>query len=164
MYSAFNEMPGHSRIWIYPASRTLTAEEITEAGKHLKDFCDSWKAHGKTLSTSFTIAYNRFIILAADEQEAAASGCSIDSSVHVIQSLANLLQVNLFDRSHIPFLRDGEIVNYPLGELKAFFKYGDLGANDKTFHLLAATKEEWETKGLVSVAESWMSRYLAEAK
>ena len=157
-------MPGHSRIWIYPASRTLTPEEIAEAEKHLKDFCDSWKAHGKALSTSFTISYNRFIILAADEKEAAASGCSIDSSVHVIQSLANLLQVNLFDRSQIPFLKSGKIVNYPLSELKTFFRHGDLGAGDKTFHLLAATKEEWETKGVVSVAESWMSRYLTKAE
>jgi hypothetical protein len=160
MYSAFNEMPGHSRVWIYPAARTLTPEEAGTAEKHLKSFCESWQAHGMPLRTSFTIAYNRFLILAADEKEAAASGCSIDSSVHVMQSVSNLLQVNLFDRSQIPFLRDGKIIDYPLKDLKTFFAQGDLGPGDKTYHLLAATKEEWESKGVIPVAESWMARYL----
>jgi len=153
-------MPGHSRIWIYPASRTLTPGEINTAEKHLTDFCNSWKAHGMPLKTSFTIAHNRFIILAADEKAASASGCSIDSSVHVIQSISNLLQVDLFDRSLIPFLKDGKIDCYALKDLKTIFSKGELGSGDRTFHLLAATKEEWESKGVVSVADSWLSRYL----
>ncbi|MFZ9980512.1 MAG: hypothetical protein ACO3FI_00635 [Cyclobacteriaceae bacterium] len=163
MYSAYNEMPGHSRIWIYPASRTLTPEEVKAAEKHLTDFCNSWKAHGMPLKTSFTIAYNRFIILAADEKTASASGCSIDSSVHVMQSVSKLLQVDLFDRTQVPFLKNGEIVSYALRDLKGLFSKGELGSDDRTFHLLAATKEEWESKGVLSVAGSWLSRYVSEA-
>jgi hypothetical protein len=160
MYSPYIEMPGHSRIWIYPASRTLTPEEVNTTEKHLTDFCNSWKAHGMPLKTSFTIAYNRFIILAADEKAASASGCSIDSSVHAIQYISNLLQVDFFDRSLIPFLKEGKIDCYALKDLKTFFSEGELGSGDQTFHLLAATKEEWESKGVLSVADSWLSRYL----
>lgn len=153
-------MPATSRIWIYPADRQLTAEEKSAAEEILFDFCNQWKAHGHPLKTSFNFFYNRFILLIADEQEAAASGCSIDSSVHVIQKIGALLKIDFFDRTRIPFLKDNEIISYLLSDLKKVFGEGRLSAEDITFNLLAATKKEWGIDGSISVAESWMSRYL----
>lgn len=163
MFVPFEEMSKTSRIWIYPADRELTAEEISTAENILLEFCSQWKAHGHALETSFRIVFNRFILLAADEEKAAASGCSIDSSVHIIQKIGLLLKTDFFDRTRIPFLKDHQIITYPLANLKKLFSEGQLGSQDVTINLLAATKEEWGIDGTITVSESWMSRYLKAA-
>jgi hypothetical protein len=48
----------------------------------LRDGC-----HGTSLESSYQLKYNRFIILAVNQDVQAATGCSIDSSVEFIQSL-----------------------------------------------------------------------------
>lgn len=160
MFVPFEEMPAHSRIWIYPASRQLTGQEVAAAGEMLKEFCEQWKAHGHPLHTSFTVAYDRFIILAANEQMASASGCSIDSSVHTIQKISDFLKTDLFDRTQIPFLKNNKVISYPLSEVKQLLNTGALTPQDLTFNLLASTRQEWESNGTITIADSWMSRYL----
>jgi hypothetical protein len=44
-------------------------------------------AYGTSLESSYQLKYNRFIILAVNQDVQAATGCSIDSSVEFIQSL-----------------------------------------------------------------------------
>lgn len=160
MFVPFEDMPAQSRVWIYPASRQLTGQEIAAAGKMLKEFCEQWKAHGHPLHTSFTISFDRFIILAANEQMASASGCSIDSSVHTIQKIGEFLKIDLFDRTQIPFIKNDKVISYPLSEVKKLMNSGTLTPQDLTFNLLASTKQEWEYKGRITISDSWMSRYL----
>lgn len=163
MFIPYEDMQATSRIWIYPADRQLTAEEKATAENILLDFCSQWKAHGHPLKASFKIFFNRFILLVADEQEAGASGCSIDSSVHEIQKIGALLKTDFFDRTRIPFLKNNQIISYSLSDLKKILGEGHIGAQDITFNLLAATKKEWDINGTISVADSWMFRYLKTA-
>ena len=160
MYLPFTELPGHSRVWIYPANRPLTASEKVNASELLKAFCEQWSAHKHPLNASFRIDYDRFLVVAVDEKSAAASGCSIDSSVHTIQQIGNELKLDLFDRTRIPFLKEGSILEFSLKDLKTAFQSGSIGPRDQTFNLLASTKEEWESNGLVAVEKSWLARYL----
>jgi hypothetical protein len=43
-----------------------------------------WAAHGTSLVSSYQLKYNRFIILAVDQDVQSATGCSIDASVEFI--------------------------------------------------------------------------------
>ena len=83
----FNILPDDSRIWIYQGSRSFSKEELVEVQEKLNDFIEDWTAHGDELRAGYEIRYNRFIILALDQSQNGASGCSIDASVHFIQSL-----------------------------------------------------------------------------
>ncbi|MFZ9505166.1 MAG: hypothetical protein ACO263_11425, partial [Cyclobacteriaceae bacterium] len=157
MYLPFTEMPGHSRVWIYPANRQLTASEKVNASELLKAFCEQWSAHGHRLNASFRIDYDRFLVVAVDEKSAAASGCSIDASVHAIQRIGNELKLDLFDRTLIPFLIGGTILDFKLKDLSDSFRNGKIGPRDQTFNLLASTKEEWESNGVVAVEKSWLA-------
>ena len=160
MYLPFTNMPGHSRVWIYPSDRALTATDTVKASELLHAFCEQWSAHGHPLNASFRIDHDQFLVVTVDEKSSAASGCSIDASVHIIRQIGAELSVDFFDRTIIPFLKDGRIVRYPLKDLKSIFQNGIIGPQDQTFNLLAATKEEWETSGLVAVDKSWLARYL----
>ncbi len=160
MYIPFEQLPPHSRIWIYQADRSFSLEEERVIFDVLKDFCSQWLAHGNPLQTSFKIQYHRFIILSVDESSAGASGCSIDGSVRVLKELGNQLNIDFFDRTKIAFLVDGQIQSYPLGQLNFLFESNKLIASSPTFNNLVATKGEWEKSWQTTVERSWLIKYL----
>ncbi len=163
MYLPFNEMPGSSRLWIYQADRPFTAPERVSLENDLVHLCETWKAHEVPLKTSFQIAYKQFIVLAVDERDAGASGCSIDGSVRWLKGLQQRLGIDFFNRQQVAFL-DGERISlYPLSQLKTLFENGVLNARSVAFNNALTTKADWEHAWKVAAAETWLSRYLPKA-
>src|SRR5665811_853372 len=87
MLTEFNTLPETSRIWIYQADRSFTSDELEEIQSEMDAFLKDWTAHGSNLKAGYEIRYKRFIVIALDQSQAAASGCSIDASVHFIKNL-----------------------------------------------------------------------------
>lgn len=160
MYLPFESMPGHSRVWIYQANRALTAIEKDFLVKGLTNLCDQWSAHGNPLRTSFTFQFDRFVILAVDEE---ASGCSIDASIHHLQSLQEKLGIDLFDRTQVAFKQGENIILHPLKDLKNLFQNQTLTGDTIAFNNLVSTKAEWENQWQVQVRNSWLSRHLPQS-
>ena len=122
MYIPFENLPQESRIWIYQSSRKFSDEEVAEIEKDLMQFIENWSAHGTSLEASFTIRYNRFIILSVNQEFHPATGCSIDSSVGFIQNLEQKYSVDLLDKMNVDF-KQGEFITYKtLLELKKLAK------------------------------------------
>jgi hypothetical protein len=136
----FEGLPDSSRIWIYSAGRVLTEDESLMAKEKINDFVNAWAAHGKPLSAQGDLLLNRFIVLAADETVTTASGCSIDSSVHFIKELGNLLRVDFFNRMKLYVLRGKEIVQIHMADLSA---YGDDLFFDPMMADLGDFRENW---------------------
>src|SRR5690606_41191692 len=67
------------RVWIFQANRALTNNEVQIANERLRAFTDEWQVHGAPLDSSYSVRHNQFIVLAADESQQSASGCSIRS-------------------------------------------------------------------------------------
>jgi len=164
MFIPFDEMPGHSRIWIYQADRALTQTEQETVSTSLHAFCSGWAAHGHQLLTSYCLAHRHFIILAADEAAAGASGCSIDSSVRHLKALGAQLGVDFFNRTLIPFLFGDDVHLISISSLKEGFSSGKLGADTPTLNMLAGTVGEFASHWVIPAGQTWMSRYLPEAK
>ena len=68
MIIPFDKIPKESRVWIYQSNRKFSEKEITEITNKLKKFLENWTAHGSDLFCSFTIKYNRFIVIALNEK------------------------------------------------------------------------------------------------
>jgi hypothetical protein len=160
MYVPFNNIPDHSRIWIYQASRKLTGPERQRATDLLKAFCDTWTAHQQELKTSFTIEHDQFIILAADEDYHQPSGCSIDSSVRALKDLQNQLGVDFFDRTRVAFMVNDEVVTRPLANLRGVFESGELAADTLTFDNLVPSRGDLSRKWKTPVEKTWLAKYL----
>ena len=94
----FKGLPDHSRVWVYQADRFFTEAEEAIVEKQLDYFIHGWTAHSKQLVATGLIAFRKFLILMVDEKSEAASGCSIDSSVRMIQDLEVKLACSFFDR------------------------------------------------------------------
>lgn len=103
MYIPFENLPLESRIWIYQSNRKFSDEEIVDIEKDLQLFLENWTAHGSHLESSYLIKYNRFIIIAVNQDAQQATGCSIDASVEFIQKLEQKYNVDLLDKMNVSF-------------------------------------------------------------
>lgn len=156
----FNTLPDTARIWIYQASRSFTPDELEAINAELKDFVAHWTAHGNDLKAGFEIRYKRFLVIALDQSGQAATGCSIDASVHFIQQLENKYNVELLDKMNVSY-KQGEFVAYKtLLEFKAMAKQKAISKNTIVFNNLVATKSEYKEHWEVPVSESWHARFV----
>jgi hypothetical protein len=162
MFVPFDTLPGTSRLWIFQAEKKFTSEQLTIIHSQLELFTKQWAAHGQPLQASFQILEDRFIVLAVNESVHAASGCSIDSSVHAIKELGNLIHQDLFKRNLVSFKLGETIVTIALNELKDAFNKGIWNENTLTFNTLAGNKSQFENEWLVPAKSLWLKRYIGE--
>ena len=160
MLVEFNTLPDASRIWIYQGSRSFTNTELEEIQKEFDEFITEWTAHGSQLKAGYEIKYRRFIIVALDQSATAASGCSIDASVHFIQHLEKKYDVELLDKMNVSY-KQGEHVAYKsLVDFKKMAKQKAVSKNTIVFNNLVTNKLEYQEHWEVPASESWHSRFM----
>lgn len=159
MFVPYASLPTHARVWIYQADRALTNTEQDIISQVLKAFTEQWAVHGQPMDTSFEIRYNRFILLAANDQ---ASGCSIDSSVRVIKEIGEQIGVDFFNRQQVCFKSGEEIFSLPLAGLKESLANERWNARVYVFNNLVDTKAAVEENWLQQAGNSWLKRYLPQ--
>ncbi|MFM1889112.1 MAG: hypothetical protein RL501_1399 [Bacteroidota bacterium] len=155
MLVPFETLPEDARIWIYQSNRSLSEAEQSSISAALAEFLDQWKAHGQDLVSGFQIPYNRFIVIGLDTEQAAASGCSIDAQVHLIQSLEKQYDITLLDRMNVSFKSGAFIAYKPLKEFKKMVKDKSVTGETIVFNNLVNTKIELETAWEVPAKDSW---------
>ncbi len=162
MFIPFEEMAKRSRVWIYQADRKLKDNEVEWLEKVSTAFCDQWAAHGADLKSSFQILHDQFLILAVDEEASLPSGCSIDSSVHLVQQAQSQLGIDFFDRMKVAFY-DGEDVELtPTSSLKGKIASGEISEDTLTFNNLVGTINELESAWKIPAGQSWLKRYFVQ--
>ena len=159
MYVPFDTLPEESKIWIYQSNRKFSDAEMAEIQLDLEQFIENWAAHGTGLTASYLLKYNRFIILAVNQEEQAATGCSIDSSVAFIQSLEKKYNVDLLDKMNVTFKVGEHVAHKTLIDFKKMAKdkavTGDTIVFNNLVNNIAEFNESWETPA----ADSWHSRF-----
>ena len=89
-----------------------------DGGPMLNDFVANWKSHGAPVKGYANLFFGHFIVLMADETATGVSGCSTDSSVHLIKSIEEKFKVQLFDRQNLAFIVKDKIQLLPLNQLE----------------------------------------------
>ncbi len=160
MLVPFEELLPQSKLWVYQTNRVFTKaeKEIIEAAANA--FCEQWLAHGHPLKTSFKLLHDHFVVLAVDQSESGASGCSIDGSVRMLKELQAALGIDFFDRSTIAFLVDEKIMLYKVNELRGLFAEGILTGESQAFNNAMSSKADFENTWLTSVNHNWLSKYI----
>ncbi len=159
MYIPFDELPPHARLWVYQTSRPFTEAEQAEIKPLLQRFATEWSSHGKGLQASAELLYGRFLVLANNETETAASGCSIDKSVHFVRELEQQFGVSFFDRSQLAFLNEGNIETVAMSELKNKVAGGNISKDTLYFDTLVTNYGELKQAWPKPAGTSWLSRY-----
>jgi hypothetical protein len=160
MLSSFENLPKDSRIWIYQSDTKFSEEQQTKIERDLTTFLTAWTAHGKDLKAAFEIKYSRFIVIALDQNEAEATGCSIDSQVRFIISLQEELGIDLLDKMNVTYFQNDRVHYKPLLDFRKMVKDGAVGKNTIVFNNLVTNLGEFEESWEIPAIDSWHSRFL----
>ena|SRR5688572_14009144 len=160
MFVPFEKIKDSSRIWIYQSNRRFNSEEAKIISQALLAFTESWLVHGSPMQASFSLRYDQFVILAADEDANAASGCSIDDSVRTLKRLGSELTIDFFDRSLVAFIKGEHVFTISSSDLKAKLSDGVWNSDTLVFNNLVNSKQDLTQAWLVPAGTSWLKRYL----
>lgn len=157
----FEGLPDEARVWVYQSSRPFSERETTVLNSQLSAFASHWTAHNQALRAQARVVRNQFVILTVDETQAGASGCSIDKSVHFLESLEQQFGISLFDRLRLAYLdNDGETVFCSKNEFLTLYTGGCVSdvtfMFDNTVQTLGQLRNAW----LKPLRESWHWRFL----
>ena len=97
----FSSLPADARLWIFAAERRLSADEQDRLLGVVDEFLDQWKAHGHRLSAARELRYGQFLLVAVDESQEGASGCSIDAMTRSLSELERQLDVELVNHGPV---------------------------------------------------------------
>lgn len=145
-----------SRIWIYQSSREFTPAEVQQLNTLATEFVTTWSAHGAALKAAAEILHNRFLVIGVDEEQAAASGCSIDKSVALVKKIEADFNTNLLDRMQIAYRSGNEIKTFKLPQASSLLEKAELTENTVIFNNLVSTKKDWDQKWEVALKDSWI--------
>jgi len=147
-----------SRVWIYQSSRLFFLSEALNVEEILEEFVSNWKSHGADVKGYANLFFGQFIVLMADESIAGVSGCSTDSSVHVIKAIEKQFNVSLFERQTLAFIIKGKVQLLPLPQLNYAIENKFVDADTLYFNNTVTTKKELLQNWLIPVKESWLAK------
>jgi hypothetical protein len=150
----FNTTSDQSRIWIYAAEKKLTNKQEEYIIKSISNHLQSWNAHKVPLTAGVSILENHFIVVALDESENGASGCSIDTLQNKIQELEKDLSVSLLNRLNVFCRIDDEIQCVPSFKLESIAKANTL------FYDLTIQKKSDLHSYLKPISKGWCAHLL----
>lgn len=147
-----------SRVWIYQSNRLFFISEAMEMEDMLRDFVSNWKSHGAPVKGFANLFFGHFIVLMADETATGVSGCSTDSSVHLVKTIEEKFNVQLFDRQNLAFVIKDKIQLLPLGQLEYAVENNFINANTLYFNNTVLTKKELQENWIIPVKDSWLAK------
>jgi hypothetical protein len=156
----YSEMAADSRVWVYQSNRVLSSAEITEIRKRGELFINNWTAHKQALMACFDVYYNWFIVIMVDEQQAKASGCSIDKSITFLKEMEKEYKINFFDRLKICYIKDEKVLSCDISEFEPLIAKGEINGNTFVFNNLIRTKEDLECNWRIPLKESWHKKFV----
>ena len=148
----------NSRVWIYQSSRLFFISEALEMEDMLTAFAANWKSHGTPVKGFANLFFGHFIILMADETATGVSGCSTDSSVHLIKNIEEKYKVQMFDRQNLAFIVKDKIQLLPLNQLEYAVENNFINADTLYFNNTVLSKKELMEKWIVPVKDSWLAK------
>lgn len=89
------------RTWVFVANRKMNEEEVLRINDELQRFVSNWKTHGTPIDASGFCFEQAAIVIAANEAEVQASGCSIDKINQLVRSLGSTFDIDFFNRFNV---------------------------------------------------------------
>ena len=150
-----------SRVWIYQSNNLFQIHELLEMESILKAFVDDWNSHGIPVKGYANIFFGRFLVLMADETQTGVSGCSTDSSVHMIKALEKKFNCSFFDRQLLAFYKNEKVELIPMSQLNYAYTHQLISDETLFFDNSVATKKDLIQNWIRPVKESWLGKRLS---
>jgi hypothetical protein len=161
MFDFLNTLADNARIWIYQSNRLLTASEVEAITTKAQAFTQSWSSHSRKVDSAAQVLFDRFLIIAANEEQFNVSGCGIDSSVHFVKALGQELGIDFFDRFNIAYKEGEEVKAASRKEFEQLVESGAVNENTTIFNNMVTTKKDLVQGWMVPMKASWHANVFA---
>lgn len=152
-------LPEDSRVWVYASDRALSDESSEQIKDTLYDFSLQWQSHGHDLDCYAQLFHNQFLVFVADSSSL-PSGCSIDSSVHIIKELSNKYGVDFFNRMIFQYFDEDHIKSIHKTDLKTAYSSGRIDDETLVFNNLVQSKAEFINDWIIPLKDSWHAKFV----
>lgn len=154
------DLPADAPIWIFGASRALKAEEVVRIEDALSHFVSTWASHNNPLRGSGLVLHSRFVAVAVDPRQKAASGCSIDKLFDRMRLIGEDLGADFLDAGRVYWRDDLDVIH---GTTRAEFRQlassSSIGADTPVFDLSISTVGELD-RFEKRAGDSWHNQLL----
>ncbi len=151
-------LPDNAKIWIFQANRDFSLDEKSEIENALSKFIKTWRAHGADLSADFSMPFNRFIVVGVDENQALATGCSVDKLTHLIRVFDKKFNLELLNRMLVSMYEDNRITSLSLHDFKDKLKSNQISEKVEIFNTAISNYFDFKSKFVLPLEDSWASR------
>ena len=138
----------------------MTDAEVAEIQQKINLFTKEWVSHSQALSASGNVLHHRFILLMVDENQAGASGCSIDSSVRFLQDLGMEYATDFFDRLNFAYLEGEQVKTAHKDDFAVLYSQGKINDDTIVFNNLVKDAEEMKMKWQIPLKDSWHKNFV----
>jgi len=152
-------LPDSSKIWIYQASLPISYEVSESIKSSLYDFTMKWSSHGHALDSYANLFHHQFLIIVADSSSL-PSGCSIDSSVHVIENLGEMHGIDFFNRMIFSYMKDDRIYSISKDDFRIQYNTNHIDDETLVFDNLVKTKGDFLENWVKPLGTSWHKRFV----
>ena len=151
-------MPSTSRVWIYQSNKPFPEQDWSLINTRVQEFAETWVSHNRQLNAQGSLMYGQFIVLMVDENQADASGCSIDKSVYFLKQLQAEYKVDLFDRMAFTYKDGNTVKTADRDTFSKLYKEGIIDDETLVFDNLVATKGDFDESWVKPLGNSWHKR------
>ena len=160
MIIPFDKMREDSRVWIFQSSDLIVNDKKEGLIKDIEFFLRDWTSHGNEIESSYKIKYERFVVIALNNNHNNPSGCSIDKLFNFIKYLEKKNNLNLLNRLSVAFKIKNEIRCHLINQIPDLLKCGDINSETIVFNNLVKNKHEFLSIWEKPISESWHKKYL----
>jgi hypothetical protein len=159
--NGFEELPDTARVWVYGVDREIDGNSQATLLSEVEAYLRDWTAHGIPLSAARDWRENRFLTIAVDQEQAGASGCSIDGLFRTLKGLEQRIGAGIVTSGLIFFRgRDGVIRSVSRDEFAELGVAGEVDGDTEVFDLSVITLGEWRARFTSRAADSWHASLL----
>ena len=152
-------LPENSKVWVYASDTFIDDDKANEIKSHLYNFSMQWKSHGQDVESYVHLFHNRFIVFVADDSKH-VSGCSIDSSVHLVQQIEQHYGLNFFNRMQYYYIEDDQIKSIHHNQMNQAISEGQISEDSLFFNNLVNNKDQFIHQWISPIKDSWYKKYL----
>lgn len=145
-----------SRLFVYSADSVISNVYKEKLVAKLDHFISTWEAHGVKLNAAYELIVDRMLIIAVDERNQQATGCSIDNLNNFLKSES----VNWFDRQYVHYLLQDTWKTLHMIELIKAVQTGKIHKEVKILNSTVLTLEDACENLLQSFKTSWLNKML----
>jgi hypothetical protein len=161
LVNEFEELPDTARVWVYGVDREIDSNSQSALLGEVEAYLRQWTAHGTPLSAGRDWRENRFLTIAVDQEQAGASGCSIDGLFRTLKGLEQKIGAGIVTSGLIFFRgRDGAIRSVSRDEFAELGAGGEVDGDTEVFDLSVITLGEWRARFKSRAADSWHASLL----